>query len=493
VSVHHTKETSIETSNSLNMSRSSSATAVIVPDDEKSRSNSPSPATKTSKSQQPVQTHNNTTNHSYSDPDLESQKSEKISFFKGIFDQGAITDAVLNHHYDGEGTEEKPYLVKWIPNDPRNPMLYSQTRKWAITLMVAFATLAVSFCSSAYSGGVKQIIETFHTSQEVITLGISLFVLGFALGPLLWAPLSELFGRQYLFWVSYAGFTAFNAGAIGAQNIQTLVIMRFFSGTFGSSPLTNAGGVIADLFPASHRGLAMAIFAAAPFMGPVLGPIIGGFLGQSAGWRWVEAMMTIFTGLVLIILVLFVPETYAPLLLRKRASRLSKITGKVYVSELEVKNGSVDLKKAFKTALSRPWILLFKEPIVLIISIYMAIVYGTLYMLFGAFPIVYQEGRGWSEGIGGLAFIGIAVGMILAVLWCIFLENPRYQRVQSENDGFAPPEARLFTALIGCVAIPVGFFWFAWTNGPSIHWSVSIIAGVPFGFGIVLVFLSCMN
>lgn len=127
-------------------------------------------------------------------------------------------------------------------------------------------------------------IMQFHASQELVTLGLSLFVLGFALGPLIFAPMSELYGRQILFFVTFGVFAAFNAGCAGAQNIWSLIILRFFAGSFGSSPLTNAGGVIADMFAARERGLAMVIFAAAPFMGPVLGPIIGGFLGQYAGW-----------------------------------------------------------------------------------------------------------------------------------------------------------------------------------------------------------------
>lgn len=115
-------------------------------------------------------------------------------------------------------------------------------------------------------------------------MGLSLFVLGFALGPLIFAPMSELYGRQLLYTGTFGAFTFFNAGAAGAQNIWTLIILRFFAGSFGSSPLTNAGGVIADMFNAKERGLAMTIFATAPFMGPVLGPIIGGFLGEYAGW-----------------------------------------------------------------------------------------------------------------------------------------------------------------------------------------------------------------
>ena len=297
--------------------------------------------------------------------------------------------------------------------------------------------------------------------------------------------------------MTYGVLTAFTAGAAGSQNIQTLIILRFFAGAFGSSPLTNVGGVIADIFPAAQRGLAMSVFAAAPFMGPTIGPIVGGFVGQSIGWRWMEGVMAIFTGLIWIVATLFIPETYAPVLLRERAAELSKRTGQAYRSKLDISRGPPPkLLPSLKTALSRPWILLFREPIVLLLSIYMAIVYGTMYMMFAAFPIVFQENRGWSEGIGGLAFIGIAVGMASAVIYT-FPDNNRYLRVEAvckaQGARGAPPEARLPPGLIGCIFVPIGLFIFAWTNYPSIHWSVCIIFTAPFGFGIVLVFLSIMN
>lgn len=202
--------------------------------------------------------------------------------------------------------------------------------------------------------------------------------------------------------------------------------------------------------------------------------------------------MAIFTGVLWIAGSLTIPETYAPVLLKKRAAELSTVTGKKYMSVLEAKRGKATAAHAFKTALARPWALLFVEPIVFLISIYMAILYGTLYMLFGAFPVVYQETRGWSQGIGGLAFIGIAVGMMCGVGYSNF-DNKRYARTEENNDGEALPEARLPLAMIGAVAIPIGMFWFAWTNGPSTHWIVSIIASVPVGFGMVLVFLGCVN
>lgn len=181
-------------------------------------------------------------------------------------------------------------------------------------------------------------------------------------------------------------------GAAGAQNIQTLLILRFFGGAIGSSPLTNSGGVIADIFEcvpcylccclrlskpqalsANDRGLGMAIFSSAPFLGPAIGPIVGGFLGETKGWRWNEGLMTIFTGVLWIAGSLIIPETYAPVLLRRRAAKLSEITGKVYLSQLDYDRGKQTFSRTMSIALSRPWKLLIREPIVSLLSLYMAI------------------------------------------------------------------------------------------------------------------------
>lgn len=404
-----------------------------------------------------------------------------ISHLRIVFSQSLVTDEVLHHSYPGSGTPEDPYRIEFIPHDPRNPKTWRKWKKWLVTVTCAVATLAVTFASSAFTGGITEMMEAFGVGTELVTLGVSLFVLGFAIGPLLWGPLSELYGRQILYFVTFAGLTAFNAGmfnwmsarcrlvhdaqksfyalgAAGAQNIQTLLILRFFAGAIGSSPLTNSGGVIADMFEcvpcylccslrlvksktlsANERGLGMAIFSSAPFLGPAIGPIVGGFLGETEGWRWVEGLMAIFTGVLWIAGSLIIPETYAPVLLRRRATKLSEITGKVYLSQLDYDRGKQTFSRTMSIALSRPWKLLIREPIVFLLSLYMAIskfhydngirrlspanehkmisVYGTLYLCFGAFPIVYQEERGWSQGVGALPFIGVVIGMMSGVLY----------------------------------------------------------------------------
>ncbi|PYI32567.1 bicyclomycin resistance protein [Aspergillus indologenus CBS 114.80] len=407
--------------------------------------------------------------------------------FWRLIGMGPVPTQAIGNHRSGTGTREDPYLIDWLPDDPQNPMAFPAWKKWALAALSASTTVAVTLASSAYTGGMAQIREEFGTANEVATLGVSLYVLGFAVGPLVWASLSEAYGRQSLFVLSFAGFTAFNAGCAGAPNIQSLVILRFLAGSCASSGLTNAGAVISDLFDSSQRGLAMVFFATAPALGPVLGPIIGGFLGMTCGWRWVEGLMAIFSGALWILGMLFVPETYSPVLLQRRAALLSAQTQKVHRSRLDADKPPLDLCGVLKVNLARPWVLLAREPIVSLLSLYMAIIYGILYMLFAAYPIVYQQHRGWNEGVGGLAFLGILVGFVPAIAFAI-PDNTRCTQALAPH-----PEARLRGCMLGGLAMTASLFWFAWTNAPGVHWLASVAAGVPFGFGALLIFLSIFN
>ncbi|KAH8689407.1 putative MFS transporter [Talaromyces proteolyticus] len=396
---------------------------------------------------------------------------------KTVVDSSAVEHS---HVYNGKGTEKDPFVVEFQKDDPGNPMNWSQPRKWLITAIATFSVFAVTFASSAYSESANEVMSGFDVDAEVFTVGLSLFVLG-----------SELYGRQVLWITSHVAMVAFIGGSAGSRNIATLLILRFFSGTFGGSPLVNSGGAIADLFPPAQRGLAMTLYCVAPFLGPILGPVVGGFVSENVGWRWVQGVCCIFIGVIGILGAIVIPETYGPVLLTRRVKKLTKIDGKVYISVLEKSQGKKKPSEVFKRALLRPWVLLFREPIVLVASLYMAIVYGTVYMFMGAMPIVYNEDRGWNEGIGGLSFMGIAVGIILGLIYAIYDNNGRYTKLFLSKAATA--ESRLPPAIVGAVALPIGMFAFAWTNYPSIHWSVSIILSTPFGFGCVLVILPMVN
>lgn len=185
------------------------------------------------------------------------------------------------------------------------------------------------------------------------------------------------------------------------------------------------------------------------------------------------------------------PETCGSVLLRRRAKKMSTITGKYYVSKLEMKSGPTSAKTAFTKALSRPWAILFLDPIVLLLSLWISVVYGTLYLFLAGYPYVYQEARGWSPGIGGLALLGIGVGVIAASIVNVPVSKHFGAKVRNGHD--TRPEVRLKPAMFGAIFIPVGIFWFAWTNGSSIPWPSSVVAGSFFGFGMVIVWTSVNN
>ena len=299
--------------------------------------------------------------------------SERTPHYRLVLSQTLLTDDVVQHAYSGSGIASDPYIVDWIPDDARNPMNMAKGIKWTITVIMALGTLSVTFSSTAFSGALPQIQEDLHTSLELSVLSVSLFVLGFAIAPMTWAPMSEHFGRQRLYAIMFGLLTIFGAASIGSKSTQTLLVLRFLAGTFGSSSIVNSAGVIADMFVTKERGLAMMVYSSAPFVGPTIGPIAGGFVSQYGGWRWNDGMTVIFTGVLWILGIIIVPETYTPYLLIQRAKKLEQNTGKKYISKLESGKEEVKARVTLSKAIARPWIILFFEAIVLLLSIYSAI------------------------------------------------------------------------------------------------------------------------
>ncbi|PSN68070.1 MFS general substrate transporter [Corynespora cassiicola Philippines] len=396
---------------------------------------------------------------------------------------------------EGAGTADDPYLVDWELNDPCNPLSMRPALKWFVSAINAAATLVLAFGSSVYVSSVADLENRFGVAPETALLGASLYVVGFAVGPLLWAPLGELLGRRVVFVTAYGGFFACSVVAALADNLPLIIATRAIGGALGSVAMVNAGSVVGDMFSPAERGRVSAIFSSAPFFGPVLGPIVGGFLSQTAGWRGIGILIAALTGVLWLLYCAVVPETYSPVLLRIRAEALTRadVDGSLFRSRIDHKNGPKTLSQSLRVALMRPLVMLVSEAIVIVLSTYMAILYGALYLLFAAFPVIFQQNYRLPAGISGLAFLGIAVGVLLAVVY-MFFQNTKYVKIaKASPGGKAPPEARLLPARLGAVAAPLGLFAFAITNTPPIPFYVPAAVTVPFGFGIVVIFLSLLN
>ena len=279
-----------------------------------------------------------------------------------------------------------------------------------------------------------------------------------------------------------------------APNIGAQLVFRFIAGFFGSTPLTCAGGSISDLWDPMERVYAFPVFANAAFMGPIFGPVVGGFIGESSlvSWRWTEWVTLIISGLVLVSIVFLQPETYAPILLKWKASHLRALTGdERYKAEVEIREETFLLR--LRKALYRPFLLTFREPVIMLLALYLTVIYIILFTFLNGYAFIFTETYGFSEGITGLSFIGIGIGLCLASLLVPFIymfAKRDLAKIKTQGGTRLPPEFRLWFAMLGAPAIPISLFWMGWTAYPSISYWSPLVASVVFGYGILCVFIS---
>ncbi|KAK8129275.1 major facilitator superfamily transporter [Apiospora kogelbergensis] len=396
-------------------------------------------------------------------------------------------DADVPDEHAGVPREKDSYEVVFEgDHDPYCPRNMSLIHKWVIVIIVGMGSLCLTCVSSIYTTTYGQMNPEFGISTIVGTLGLSTFVLGIALGPLLMSPLSEFLGRRPIYLVSWGMFLIWLIPSAVAKNAATMLVARFFNGFAGSSFLSVAGGSVSDLFRRDAIQAPMVIIALTPFIGPSLGPLLGGFINYNVNWRWTYYVSIIWAFVLFLAIVFFTPETYHPVKLREKARALRKETGdERWKAPMEKKDKSV--AKAVGQSLLRPFQLLIWEPMCLCLCLFSAILLGTLYLFFGAFHLIFGAVYGFNLWQTGLAFLGILIGMLAAgatdPLW-----HRVYARLLRENDGVPEPEFRLPPAVAGAVLVPVGLFMFAWTTFPWVHWMVPIVGSGIFGMGTLLVF-----
>jgi multidrug resistance protein len=389
------------------------------------------------------------------------------------------------------GRTERYELVTFTVGDPENPKNWSKAFKWWCTMVVAFTCFTVAFNSAVITANMEGPAEEFGVSEEVSLLAITMFVIGFGIGPMAFAPMSEILGRRIIYGTTLFVAVIFIIPCAVSKNAATLVVCRLIDGIAFSAPMTLVGGTLADLWRAEERGVPMAAFSAAPFIGPAIGPLIGGFISDNAGWRWLYWIQLILSTVIWVVMTFTVPETYAPTILGRRAKKMRADSG----DDKFVTEQDLDLRpfsERLRVFLVRPFQLLFLEPIVLFISLYMSVLYGLLYMFFVAYPIVYQEGKGYSASTTGLMFIPIAVGVILSAA-CAPLVNKHYLTLVAKHNGKPPAEARLIPMMLSCWFIPIGLFIFAWTSYPELSWVGPALGGAPVGFGFIFLYNSANN
>lgn len=395
--------------------------------------------------------------------------------------------------------QDDPNKVQWNEDDPENPQNWTARYKWFITILCGVLTINVTFASTAPASATEAIAIAFGTTIEISTLATSLFLFGYCVGPLLWAPLSEMFGRRPVFIYTMFIYTLFQIPGAVAANITTVLVSRFLAGVFAAAPLTNCGGVIADIWDSIGRGPAMSVFTLCVFVGPtVLGPTIGGYLTMSyLGWRWVFWIMGIFALLCWSLVVAFLPETYAPVLLAKRAKSMrAEQPEKNAAVFAELERADFSFKSIVTRTLLRPFIMLVKEPILALITLYLSVIYGLLYALFSVFPLIWEDAfglRNFNNGETGLVFIFVGVGSTIGALLNIYLQR-HYKELVPKWRGHPPPEERLWGSMAAGPFLIVGIFGLGWTGQyASVPWWAPAIFAVFLGVSFTLVFISFLS
>ncbi|EXJ72568.1 uncharacterized protein A1O5_03714 [Cladophialophora psammophila CBS 110553] len=371
------------------------------------------------------------------------------------------------------------FLVDWEgDDDATNPLNWSRKAKAIITILVSCLSLLTPLASSMLAPGVQQLVTDFDIHSEfLITLVISIYLIGYAVGPLVCAPMSELYGRQVVYHITNVLFTIFTIACALAPNLNILIGFRFLAGAAGSAPLVLGSGVITDIYPRERRGSKLSTFAMGPLLGPVIDPIAGAFLCQKMRWRWVFWVLTIAAGVMTLLCFAFLKETYAPVLLERKAARLRKTSG------------DSNSRQALWSALIRPTKMFFLSPIVPLFCIYIGIVYGYMYILFTTFTEVYEHVYNFSAGIAGVPFIGIGLGMF-GGLWVFSATSDRLIRREMGKGNVPQPEVRLQGMLPAAICIPIGLFWYGWSAEKGVHWIMPILGTVWIGYGIIGIFIA---
>ncbi|KAL4764549.1 MFS transporter [Aspergillus foveolatus] len=386
------------------------------------------------------------------------------------------------------------YIVEFEgPDDPMHPQNWPMTRRVALGCILTFAALVAAYGSSVFATATPGTMSEFGYGREVAALGTTLYVLGFAAGPTIWAPMSELIGRRVPLLVGMLGFDIFIIATATAKDTQTVMLTRFFSGLFAASLIALVPASLSDLFNSHHRGIAIAVYTMSVFLGPYTAPFIGGYTAESyLGWRWTLYVPAIVGFFALGLLVIFAQETYAPVILVQKAAILRRQTRNwgIHARQEELE---IDIRELLTKNFARPFRILFTEPIAFLMTLYMSFLYGLTYAMLQAFPLVFQGVHGMSLGVSGLPFIGLIIGEILGAAFVLSFYKS-YTRKLIANNNVPVPEWRLPPCIAGGIAFAGGLFWFGWTGfSPSIHWMAPTASGAFVGFGLTSIFMQGFN
>ncbi|CAK7232838.1 hypothetical protein SBRCBS47491_008404 [Sporothrix bragantina] len=380
-------------------------------------------------------------------------------------------------------------LVGWESvDDPANPRNFSQWKKAYIMVMMGIISTLSPLASSMVAPGIEDTMKELHESSPIVgSFMVTIYVLGYAIGPLFLGPLSEMYGRYPVVILATWFFNAWMLGGALAPSMASLIIMRLFAGIGGSAVMTIAPAMVADLFPVEKRAFTMSLITMAQSVGPAVGPICGGFISEYLGWRWSYWLLLIVAGTTNAGLTLYMPETYAPRVLQKKANKLRKTLNRQDLYPLL--NRKMSRKDVLLRSIIRPIKLLTVSVIASLLSFYTATMYGMLYLMFTTIPTVFRDLYGWNVSLAGLAYAPFGVGMILGLLLIMATNDRTIAKLTKVNNGVYEPEMRLPHCVYYGALVPISLFWYGWSCQERVHWACPIVGMLFFGIGMIGIFI----
>lgn len=245
--------------------------------------------------------------------------------------------------------------------------------------------------------------------------------------------------------------------------------------------------MLSDCWKAEERGRAISLYSLAPLLGPAIGPIAGGFVAENTTWRWIFHATSIADALIQISGLFFLQETYGPTILHKKANRIRKETGNPdFKTEFEHPERS--LVKTLEHSIARPFRMLGTQPIIQCLALYMAFVYGLIYLVLSTFPTLWSTRYNQSVGIGGLNYISLGLGFFFGAQICAPINDRVYRRLKKSNNDTGKPEFRVPMMVPGAVLVPIGLFWYGWSAQARVHWVMPNIGACIFSAGTIISF-----
>ncbi|KJZ78050.1 hypothetical protein HIM_02687 [Hirsutella minnesotensis 3608] len=404
-------------------------------------------------------------------------------------EQDALTDSEAVERVQSvpivpKRTHDGAILVDWYySDDSENPHNWTNGKRALIGFVLCLYTFVVYTSSAIYTSSIEGVMLEFSVGQIDATLGLSLYVLGYGIGPLIFSPLSEIprIGRSPVYAVTMFLFVVLSIPTAFAPNFAGLLVLRFLQGFFGSPCLASGGASLGDMYSLAALPYAMVAWVSAAYCGPALGPLLSGFAVPVKGWRWSLYESIWASAPVFLAMLVVLPETSTPNILLRRAKRLRELTGNArFQSQSEIDQANMRVSSIALDALIKPIEITFKDPAVLFVQIYTAIIYGIYYSFFEVFPLVYPVDYHMTLGQIGLVFLCILVSCIIGIaLYCGYLYF--YMQPRIEKFGFPVQENRLVPALPAAFGPTIGLFLFAWTANASIHWIVPTIGITIYG------------